>query len=637
MFTKRLLALLLVVGFSVGGVFAQEAAQSQPVGPDPDQPQAESVYKHIPADCLGFLAAKNLNGLLKSISTFAGQIGMGEQLEAMGPGGLLPMMAAMLQLGGGYNPNGGVAVVMMDFEKCGIDVDKMISGEEPDIDMPIVVLLAGTSIEKAFPTQAQKDEAGQWSVMLPMGGMPPMKAVMVGDYIALSPNPKALALLKTDASIETNIPAGQKKLLAASDVVFHENFTVLAPFIKKLVAKAQEDAQAAQEGDVPGGGDLAQTPFGPMLMMMGPMTEMLDDVLSLSYGLRFIDDGMMIDVAVDYKPGSVLAKIVQANTPTGKPLMNRLPNLPYVVAAGAVYTHDPEGTKQMIKIMEMLLATGDLEMPADLKDRLTVLSEQLSEELTGVQLVGGPSKEKGVFGLGIVLECKDAEKTRALLPKKAELLTELVQKTVAVKEVSLADLTFTFVEGAEKLGETSVDAIVVDSTKLRELTDEEKKDMIDVLSEDQIRFLVAKADEKTLVVTLGGGTEVLAEVLQAAQNGGTIPADPGVVKALAKLPSQRIGVMVFSPKNLFDAVQAGMKKVGEPSNLPEDFAFENDVPMAMTSTVEGTTAQGTMYIPSAAVKDIVMWGMAEAAAARAAMTPPPGDAPPPPVKDQSDF
>lgn len=622
MFRTHSLSYLLVVVLLTGSVFAQEAPPTMPAGPDPNQPAAESVYKRIPADCMGFIAAKNLNGLLENITVFADQIGMGEQIKQTG--GLLPMMAMMLQLGEGYNPNGGVAAVLLDFEKCGIDVDEMLRGQAGQIPPPLVILLAGKSIETTFPTQAQKAEDGTMTVMLPMGDLPPMQAIQVGDYIAMSPNPQALALMKTGKSVAEALPPEQKKVLADSDVVFHENLVTITPFIRKMVASAEKKAQAAAE-------DSAPVMMEEQLMgrMMDPIVDMLDDILSLSYGLQFVDDGMMILCAEDFKAGSKLGNLVQAYKPSDKPMMNLLPNPPYVLAGGMEYTHDPEYSKIMMKMLEMLLALGDLEMPADLKERMLALSDKMGKDVNAVQFIGCAPKGKGVFGLGMVVACNNADETKALLPQKVELLTELIQKTVAVKEEDLADLSFTYQENVDTIDATVVDAIVVDSKELQELDDDEKKEMTDVFTEAQIRFLLAKADDKTLVVTLGGGKEFLATSLQAARDGGTIASDPGVARALAKLPSRRVAVMVFSPKNMFDAVQAGMKKVGEESDLPEGFAFESSVPMALSSTVQGTTVLGTMYIPSSSVKDIVAWAMAEAASAAETMPAPGGQMPPP--------
>ena len=76
-----------------------------------------------------------------------------------------------------------------------------------------------------------------------------------------------------------------------------------------------------------------------------------------------------------------------------------------------------------------------------------------------------------------------------------------------------------------------------------------------------------------------------------------------------------------------------MKKMDKKSDLPEGFAFENNVPLAMSWTTQGTTGLASLYIPAAAVKDIVSWAMAEAASAAAGMAPPTTE----PVEGESDF
>ena len=86
MFKQQLLVLMLVAGMIFTGAFAQEPpAESQPgatgpAGPDPNQPKAESVLKHIPADCLGFFVVSNVKDLLSQSEKFASQIGLGELL-----------------------------------------------------------------------------------------------------------------------------------------------------------------------------------------------------------------------------------------------------------------------------------------------------------------------------------------------------------------------------------------------------------------------------------------------------------------------------------------------------------------------------------------------------------------------------
>ena len=614
---RQLLVLMLASGLIFTGAFAQapsagsQPAGSQPAaigpgGPDPDQPKAESVLKHIPADCLGFFVISNLKDLLSRSEEFASQIGLGEMLQSFTPGGLLGTIAMPMGLGEGYNPNGGIAVIITDLEKSGIDVGEMFSSEGPSGDPPIVILLAGKSVETAFPN-AIPGEAE--SVQIPLMGT--MYTAQFGDYIALSPNPQALATMGKETLA---ISKKHADLLAKSDVSIYFNLKAAAQTIKDML-RGMEDAEkeaketAGTEDETPP--VVIRSSFGPVMMMQ--MTKMysqyLDQMDGMTLGLRFVDTGLIAESLVDYKPTSVLGKLIASYTPTDKPMMNRLPNLPYVLAGGMVTGGIDSKTyvTESVKVLEMMLSMSDLEMPTDLRDRIMRLGIALGDEITSMQFVGGAPKDKGLFGIGMVIECKNAEKIKALLPEEAEILTELIQKTIGQTEEDISSLEFKYVKGVETVSGVTVDAIEVLHEELVELTDEKKADLIDVLGEDKVRFLVAQVDTKTLVVTLGGSKEFLAESIQAARNGGTIQSDPDVIKALEYLPKKNVSVMVFSAKNLFDTIQAGMKKMGEKSSLPEEFAFESKTPLVIGATVESSSEQVVFYIPAAMIKDIIKW------------------------------
>ena len=630
---------MLVTAVAFTGAFAQATtgeppAGSFPAGPDPNQPKAESVLKHIPADCLGFLVAGNVKDLLAKSEKFAGQIGLGEMLQAAAPGGLLATVSMPMGLGAGYNPNGGIAVVITDLEKSGIDVTKMFDpGGLPDVTPPIVILLAGKSVKTAFPN-AIPGEDGKSMLIPPMGEV---YTAQLGDYIALSPNPKALALMGKEKLV---IPGKHAELLAKNDVSIYYNLKVAAPAIKAIFQGMEDAEKKAKEA----AGTVGETPpvfLGPaggpaMMMQMAKMYQQyLDQIDGVTLGLRFSETGLISESLVDYKPGSMLARMVASYTPTDKPMMNRLPNLPYVLAGGMVTggLDTRAYFTENIKVLEMMLSMGDLEMPADLKDRIVNLGVALSEQITGVQFVGGAPKDKGLFGYAMVIECKNAEKTKALLPEEVDLLTELIRKTIGQKEEELSSLEFKYVKGVETVAGVTVDAIEVIHEELVEMDEEKKSDLIEALGEDKVRFLVAQVDPKTLVVTLGGSKEFLSAAIEAAQKGGTIQSDPNVIKALKHLPMKNVFVMVFSAKNLFDTVQAGMKKTGEDSDLPEGFAFECETPIVMGSTVEGNSASTLLYVPTAAIKDIVKWIQAEMASMMGSMMGPPAQ----PAPGGSDF
>ncbi|MCD4823349.1 MAG: hypothetical protein K8S55_01975 [Phycisphaerae bacterium] len=603
---RQLLVLMLVCAVITTGVFAQTdapptkkkpaAAPQKPVGPDPNQPKAESVFKHIPADCLGFAVAPNLKDLLAQSETFAGQIGLGEMLKSL-PGGLLPMIAMPLGLGEGYNPNGGVAVVVPDLEKCGFDIEKAIAGNNPG-EFPFVVLLAGKSVKAVFPQMATKGKDGKTTVML---AGKPMHTAQVGQYVALSPNAKALAIVVAKT---TALPKAHVALLNKSAVGIHVNMKAYAVFVKKVM-KAQEKQMAGRPMRMGGMSGLFAMQQGMMKNALGQ----LDQMGGASIGLRFVKTGMMMDVMADVAPGSNMAKMMAKFKPTAKPLMNRLPNLPYCIAGGSTMpgVKDQAMVAQFVDMVTNLLAMGEMKMTDDFKTRMTKLIADLSEQVTGMQMVVGAPKNKGLFGAAMVIECKDAEKTKALINKKALLITELVQKTIGLKEKDVATLEFKYTKGVETVAGTSVDTIEVIHENLTTLEDDEKQELLDVLGEDKIRILIAQVDPKTLVVTVGGSKEFLAEAITAARKGGTINKDAGVIAARKMLPRELVRVVVISPDNVFTTVQAGMNKMGQPSMLPADFKFEGKTPIIMGGTVKGNMAIGAVYVPSSAVKDIYNW------------------------------
>lgn len=577
------------------------AQESAPAGPDPNQPAAGDVLQHIPADALGFVVAPNLKDLLAASESFAGKIGMGEQLGAVAPQGLLAMMALPLGLGEGYNPNGGVALVVTDLKKSGIDIEAVAQGNAPaGILPPVVLLVAGKSAESIFPQMAQKDAEG--NVSINVTGMP-MQTAQVGDYVALSPNAQALAQIGQGASVTSALPARHAKLLRSSEMGVYYNMQALAPVLDAMMKSMD-------------GG------MGPMMapmQMMNLYKGFIDQLGPISYGVKLVDSGAIVEALVDYMPDSDLAKQVAGLKPTAKPLVNRVPSTPYVLAGGSlVYAGDTQVVvKQTMQVFNQLLQMGGLEMPADLEQDMAGLYEESLGLVTRIQFVGGAPAEagQGVFGMAWVMECTDAAKVRALIPRKTAIVNRFIQKTIAMTDEDLKEVEVVYTPNVKQVGGVSIDTIEVKSAKMETMTEEEKAEMVKVLAEDKVVFYVAQVDPKSVVVTLGGGEGTLAKAIETARKGGTIPTDPGVIEAAKYLPKARVQVMYFSPANMYQTVQAGMKTMGEESDLPADFTFQGKVPVALAGTVEGNTMRMVVYIPASAVKDMIRWVEAEQEAA----------------------
>ena len=612
--TKKLLMLLLVVGCVSTYVFAQDGEDGEMTMPPPkfsmDQPKAGSLLEVIPSDCMGYIAATNVKDLVVSIERLTRQLGFGKELDTNAPGGLLQTAAMVLQIGEGYNPNGGIAVVIPNMEKLGYDPAALGRGEEPaSPEMPFVILVAGKSDTGIFP-QAQKLETG--GISIPGFPFPTIYTAQMGDYVAFSPSQKALDLMK-GAALDTTLAKTEKDILGQNDVAVFYNLKVLGPFFATMADSA------SSEEDTPLFGE-----FAGILKLYGSFLKQMD---VLAFGIKLGEKGISCNFYESVKSESELAKVLSAYQPSLKPLMNRLPSLPYVLAFGASMAGG-EGSKAMsdtqMQFVEMLLNAIDLDIPKDLMEKITKTSAELDAMTTSGQFVAGPANGEGLFGISMVLGVTNAEKAKELLPVQIDQINQLVKAISQQKQnEDLESLKFNYIKNVETINSNMVDVIEVTFDKLKTQTDEQKAEMKKVLGEDKIFIRIAQTDPQTLVITFGGGKTFMGAAIDAARKGGTIHQDPNVQSTLKMLPSNPVSTLVLSPQNLFSLIQTGMVVMGEKSNLPEGFAFKCAEPIGIGWALAGKNAvKGSIYIPIGVVTDITEWVKAEAEAAAAAFAPP---------------
>lgn len=600
------IALMLAVSVSV---LPAQAQTTQPAGqaagpietPSADQPKAGDILQHIPADCMAFYVAPNMGELLKATETYAKDIGLGEELGGIAPKGLLETVARSLQVSKGYNPNGGVALVILDFEKAGIDIKNMMQGAGP-AEPPFVILLAGDSAESVFPTKTIKNEDGTTSVTLIDS---PSAVEKLGDYLAISPYPNGLELFKSEKSILDVLEPEKAKILQESLVAEYIRMEAVVQFMDGVADMMEAQRQMMiEQGWEPGEDMLIGM---SMIKSMGEMASQMKDVTA---GMKMVEGGMVADVIADYKPDSAAGLQLAATKPGSGKLLSRLPNLPYVTAMGVMAPGEanPEAITQSVQMCEALLGMLQLEMPENLKADMIKLSKDMAEQIQSIQVVGGGAKADGVFGTAMVLQVKNAQKTRELLADESELLTNLVAKTLAMKEENLDGLVFKYTQGAETVGAMTVDTIEVTHPEMAEMEEWQKNEMAMVMGDSRIVFRVAPVDLTTVVISFGGGDTVLSQAVEAAQKGGPLESDPGIATALKHVPGD-LGVMVFSPQNLMNTVIAEATDMGE--EVPDVFTrfkWTDTTPVAIGMSAKGTQARAAVFVPTSVVKDSVQLG-----------------------------
>ena len=573
------------------------------------QEKIEPVLTHVPAGAMGFVVVHEAKALAGKVDKFVDELGLGQMLSQPDPAdpnkviriSVLDMLRGAAQLGPGFNPNGGVAAVMLDPNQFGVDLFKVLgmpgaggddeSAAPAEKKLPFVLFVPGSGIKEVFGAY-ETEAAGKYTlVKLRMG---PMYAAKLGGYILLSPMDKALdAVLAAKKKAVADLPDEQVVLLAKADLAYYVNMTVAGPVINKAFTMMEQQMV------------MSAGPMAPVLgMYMKVYRDLIDQLDDVTVGARFVDTGLVFEEMVSFKTGSMYGQAVTASK-AGQGKLNALPDLPYALAVGAAGDTNAKYVQYEMDFVDSLLKSDMFKgMPEEEKARLRKLVQGLSEQVTGMQMVGGGAPAgNGLFGLSFVIQCKSADEVKALLGEKAKLIQGLIRHFGANDE-DAQKFQVRYITGVETVGGVSADAIVVEHPNLDTLEEDKRIEMKKVLGEDKIRILVAAPDKNTVVVTFGGGRAFLAEALKVAAGTGKIGSDPATAQALKHLPKQPNFVMLLNGANLYQLIVAGMKTMEPNAELPP-FKVTCKVPIALGGGVAGQSMHVAMYLPTDLIKEVV--------------------------------
>ena len=634
-----------VVVFACVLLVASGAWAQEPGAAGQAYPKVEPVLSHIPAGSLGFAVIPNARGTAGKVDKFIADIGLAKMLPSPDPdhpekkASVLDLMRAAARLGPGFNPNGGVAVVMLDPKPFGIDLLELIPGaqgakagsapgswastlipgaqgakarpmemagpgeapDKPKGKIPFVIFVPGKSVKDlfgAYPMEA----AGKYTLVnLRMG---PTYAAKLGSYVLLSPSDKALdAVLSAGKKAAAELPAEHARIMADSDLAYYINAKVAGPIFEGFLKKAQEQI-IAQAG-----------PLGPLMgFYMGFYRDLVSQLEAVTVAGRLVPSGLVFEEMVSFKPGTYYAKAIAAETPSGTLRLDALPDLPYVLAMGATGQTDEESVKIGRDMVDSLLKSDLLKaLPEEEKDRLRKISGEMSGQITGMQMVGGGAPAgSGLFGVSFVVKCKNAGKVKALIAEQAKLAQGLV-KHFGGDDPDVQKLRIRYVKGLETVGSVTADAVVIEHPDLDKMEEEERTNMKKVLGEDKVRFLVAAADKDTVVVTFGGSRSFLVEALKAASGAGKIGTRSEDAEAMKYLPKKKTAVVLINGANLYNLIVAGMKTMEPDAELPP-FKITCKTPISMGIGQSGRSAHVVTYVPTQLVKEVVGIFMVFAAA-----------------------
>lgn len=544
-------------------------------------PKAEAVLSHVPADALAVLVVKDIQGVTDQVDAFLNSTNLMVMLSSQMPSGSLDALIAGARLGEGFNPNGGFAVALLNPADYGIDLAKLVPapGVKPPAEtpkLPFVLMVPGGSLEQVF---------GNYKITAPAaGGKYSMVALRMGDmfavkhqgYILLSPLEKALdAVVAADKTLDKQLNKAQMAMLDESAVAAYGNMKLGAPILQDLLKRVPTT--------------------GPMMGMqpsIAQLSAILPQVEAVAAGLKFVDTGVVFDAVMTVQKDSEMAKQLAAKSKPEADLLSRLPNLPYIMAIGASSPSDDAS-----KLAQINAQVDAASMPAALKERIKKLVADLADQMTGAQVVfGGAPEGNGVMSFAVVLQGKDAAKIQAAMPEAADCYLEFI-KSVMGDNADLAKLKVTSKKDAVKVGDVSADAIVIEHPDF----ENNKETFTTIFGQDAMQILTAKADDKTMVLTFGGGAAMLETALKTAKSAsGDIQAS--AADALKYLPKQRNSLVLFNAANLFQVINKGNQAMGQ-GGMP--FMIKTATPIALCGSVEGdVNSRITVYIPQELVKEI---------------------------------
>ena len=603
---RNCLGVVIAASLLLAGTFAPAQA------PAPAEPTstAADVLKCVPSGCMGFVVVPNVQDLTGKIDGFIKQIS--PEGQPMLPGSVLDMIKGAAGLAEGFDANGSFAMVMLDPQQYGLDLVSLISGATTQPvngeNVPLVFVIPGTDPAKMFQAhQPVKD--GEDYKLVGMGDSPGW-ARQMGKHVLLSPCRKALAAVATtQKSVAPDLSAAEKALMGRNQAMAWLNFKVVAPILDAAIARMEKEAaeiRKATEGQEPG---LVRPDEFMKLTMANALSQyrmLVKQVDGVALGLRFVESGIFIEARGAMRPDSAMGQALAATKHVASPLLNRLPNMPYILAIGAQSAGKLPPDEQAKQIDKMLAGEPFRSLSDETKAKLRKIALASEEQVQSTQLFAGVNTAGGGrLGVACVLECKSADKVREILAEAADVAAD-VMKIHPMTE--LRQLSVKYQKGLDSLGAMKLDVISIEHPDLEEMPEEGAAALKVVLGEQKIRLYVAQPNPKTLVITLGGQKQFLASAIQASAGTGKLEQDPAVAKVLAMMPKERVAVVVFSLRNMVNLVMDAVKDVGAATGNqppPIDIKIESTTPFAVVMSIEKTDLSLTGYVPTAPIREVV--------------------------------
>jgi len=571
------------------------------------------VTTHIPSGSLGFIAVSNVKSNLAGAERFLAAISVADMIAPESEQGwLLEMLKQQAMLSDGFDPSGGFAIVMLDPHQFGLDLSEVLpippgpaAATQPapppaETKPPVVVLVPGKGIEEIFGKHSISQSGKYKVVALPPG---PMLAAKLTGYVALSPSSEALdAVLSAERKATDELTERQQDQIATSDIALHVNMKVAGPMIGGIMKRFESEISTTTAPTRPAPHFM---PPGLLSFYMSVYRDLILQLDSVTASAQFAETGLVVTERAVFAADSEWGQMLADFKPLKGRLLDRIPDLPYVLAYGAAGETSSEKIKKLARdMLDRLFATDMMSaLDEETRTKTKQLTTQFYDQITGFQLVlGGAPEGAGVFGLAYVLQCKDSEATKTMLSELPSIYERMTKVLLSPEGRDIEQLEISYLKSSESMDQRPVDTIDVLHPELTDLSEKDRQDMVNILGEDRVRLRVTAPDDNTVVITFGGGKDMLAETVKAASTGGTVMTDEHTAQAMKHMPAKPSLLMLFNAANLMDLISKAMSSL-DPESPPLPVKIETRTPIAMGGGISGNEVEAVLYIPNALIKE----------------------------------
>jgi hypothetical protein len=535
----------------------------------------------IPGDAVGVVCVPSVKGLDEAYQQAIVNLGL-QDLVPPPMNSLVGLLKQNLPMLEGIDESGMMAVVFMPaptpFELMAKQA-LLIPVKDPKAIIETMGGVAG--------------EEGLWAV--DMMGQTAHVAMGKNQLIMAQMPDVAKAIKNSQASLGSKLEATDLKALGGLDLFLWVDaerlLTMLRPMLEGLMAPAMAMQQSA------GGFQAKSAELNKQNLDM-----MFDGLRTMTVGASLDGAGVGLRFIMTTRPGTEFAKQVQL-TNTSDSLLQGLPGGDYLMVLGETWS--AAQSQSAMKNLEPMMAMGqDVEgVDPEKLGRLKGLLEEVVPLLTNVRVVIeplAPGSADGLIGLGALIGTTDSAKLLDLKGKLVELAMEMLADAAAkLEDEELGQLkeALVYQREAEQIAGAPVQHVGLDLSKVEDIEEEDREDVLKVIGKDGLLFRLAPADPKTVVVAFGGGQERMAAWLKQAREGGApLEADAGIKKVSPHLPKERAQVMYVAADRALTVVNNVMTALEE-ERLPVQIPPVN-APLAMTTCGGDGWMRFDMFAPT---------------------------------------